>query len=329
MTLKKLVLLIVILSIAGYGLAQETKPTLEQTVLKELSDKTCKCIDSIQTVNKKKADIAQEIGDCIDKYADSYQLMAKTFALTNIDSAITSKTDDNNKKVNVEIRIDMNKNSPEYKKYYYELERYLMDNCAAVKAKVANDDQIKDVSLSENKEAMKWYHKGDDELKEKNYQKAVEMYEKALKIDAKFAFAWDNLGISYRMLGKYDKALEAYQKSLALDPKGLFPLQNIPVVYIYKKEYQKAIDAYEKLALVDDKNPEVYYGIGNIYASELQEYEKALPNLCKAYNLYIEQKSPYRTDAEKLINVVYAGMKKQGKTKQFSEILKKYNISNN
>jgi hypothetical protein len=48
--------------------------------------------------------------------------------------------------------------------------------------------------------------------------------------------------------------------------------------------------------------------------------------MCKAYNLYIEQKSPYRTDAEKIINIIYSEMKKQGKENRFVEILKENNI---
>jgi tetratricopeptide (TPR) repeat protein len=147
-----------------------------------------------------------------------------------------------------------------------------------------------------------------------------------LKIDPKFAFAWDNIGICYRRLENYDKALEAYQNSLKIDPNGTMPLQNIAIVYQYKKQYDKAIAAYEKLGEIDKDNPEIYYGIGNIYATYLLDYEKGLSNMCKAYNLYIKQKSPFRTDAEKLINGIYREMKLQGKEARFAEILKENNI---
>lgn len=57
--------------------------------------------------------------------------------------------------------------------------------------------------------------------------------------------------------------------------------------------------------------------------------KKPLNNLYKAYNIYVKQKSPYRTDAETLIQNVYHELKKQGKEKIFDEILKKNNISPN
>jgi tetratricopeptide (TPR) repeat protein len=52
------------------------------------------------------------------------------------------------------------------------------------------------------------------------------------------------------------------------------PLQNIAVAYVHKKEFDKAITAYEKLAEVDKNNPEVFYGLGNVLAMDLKEYEK-------------------------------------------------------
>jgi len=128
-------------------------------------------------------------------------------------------------------------------------------------------------------------------------------------------------------LGEYDKAIGAYNKSLEVDPTGLLPLQNIAIVYQYKKEYKKAIKAYEKLAEIDKYNPEVYYGIGQIYSVYLKEYEKGLDNMCKAYNLYVEQKSPYRSDAEEIISMIHTEMKKEGKEEKFNEILKLNKIS--
>ena len=166
-----------------------------------------------------------------------------------------------------------------------------------------------------------------DESKKENFEKAVQYFEKAVNEDPEFAFAWDNLGLNYRRLNKFDKAIVSYRKSLEIDPNGLMPLQNIAIVYQYKKEYLNAINAYEKLAQIDKNNPEIFYGIGNVYATNLNDYEKGLENMCKAYNMYIEQKSPYRTDAEKIINVIYTEMKKQGKEDKFNQILKANNIS--
>jgi hypothetical protein len=51
--------------------------------------------------------------------------------------------------------------------------------------------------------------------------------------------------------------------------------------------------------------------------------------MCKAYKMYTEQKSPYRTDAEKIIRYIYSEMKKQNKTDTFNQILESNNINQN
>lgn len=321
--MKKIVLLVIAIAFYSKGISQEVKKVGSETLLKELAENGCKCVDSIPTYNRPKNEIAMDISDCIDKQIGAYQLGSK---LLQID-VLKEKAPEKNGKKQVDISFDTNENSDEYKQYYFEMERYMMSNCKSVKEKIATNEKQSSKSFSKNKKAIEFYNKGMDQSESDNYEKAIEYFEKAVKEDSEFAFAWDNLGISYRKLNNYDKAIECYKKSLEIDPKGLMPLQNIAIVYQYKKEYQKAIDAYSKLAEIDKNNPEVYYGIGNVYANDLKEYEKGLDNMCKAYNLYVYLKSPYRTDAEKIISIIYVEMKKQGKEEKFNQILKDNNIS--
>jgi hypothetical protein len=51
--------------------------------------------------------------------------------------------------------------------------------------------------------------------------------------------------------------------------------------------------------------------------------------MCKAYNIYVAQKSPYRSDAEQVIKNIYGQMKKENKEDQFNKILKDNNIRSN
>lgn len=329
--MKTLFLLIFFTAFSTTSLSQETKSTEKEIkfdnkkFLKELSDNACKCIDSIQTGYKIADSVAAEIHGCIDKQVGAYQMGTKLATLGNLDAIENDK--EGKKEVNITINI--NPNSKEYKQYYYEIETYLMSNCTSIKKKIASNEVVNAGSLSTNSEAIKYYNLGIDASENEKYEKAIEYYRKAIVFDSNFAFAYDNIGICSRKLNRYDDAIDAYEKSLKIDPNGLTPLQNIAVAYIYKKDYKKAVKSYEKLAKLDSKNPEVYYGIGNIYAQYLFDYEKALENLCQAYTIYVEQKSPYRTDAETLINIVYQGLKKEGKEKVFNQILEKYHISQN
>lgn len=324
--MKLIVVVLLIIGAYSYGYSQ-TPPkddSLKIHLLQTSSEKSCTCVDSIHVYNKTREKVAEEVNKCIENETVSYQTMAKLFGLT---STLDEKALQEGTKKEINIEINANSNSNEFKKYYYEIERYMMNHCASLKTKIAANDLTNRYSMSNDREALQYYSKGQDEFKLEHFEKAIELFEKAVKIDPNFAFAWDNIGICYRKLNNYDKAISAYKESLEIDPVGMTPLQNIAIAYMFKHEYDKAIDAYQQIAAIDPSNPEVYYGIGNVYANALQDYEKGLDYMCKAYSLYVELKSPYRADAEKIINRIYGEMKKARKEEAFNKILKVHNIA--
>ncbi len=281
-------------------------------ILEMFSENTCQCIDSLEIMNRDAELMSEGISKCIDKQVMSYQMFDKLNEVT------LSEGD-------ASISINMNTKSGEYKSYYKKLEEGIMTYCPKSIKSAIVDNLIYKNSITENPKAAKLFDQGVNIMKEENYAGALPYFKKAVKEDPNFAFAWDNLGLCYRRTGKVDKAIEAYQKSLEIEPNGSFPIQNLAVAYETIEKNDKAIEYYEKL---DKLNPERYYGAGRNYII-LGEVEKGLDQLCKAYNLYVDQKSPYRTDAESIIAEVYRMMKEEGKEEKFLEILKKNNINTN
>lgn len=274
----------------------------------------CNCIDSMSLVNKKQADIASEISTCIDKQVMMYQLLKQTMSIT---------LDTGN---NHTILLADDKNSAAYKKYYYELERYLMDSCESLQVAVNANNMHAENSVSKNPLAIDRYKQGEEEMEKGNYQAALNHFENAVTIDPKFAFCWDNMGICHRKLGNYEEAIAAYKQSLVYDPSGMTPLRNIAVVYEFQKKYSLAASSYKNLVKQYPDDPEGYFGLGRMLFIQ-DELEDGLDNMCKAYNLYVKMKSPFRTDAEKLMGGMFQEMKEKGKEKAFQKILKKNNIS--
>lgn len=307
------------------GFSQSSIQDGSQVFLRELSENGCKCVDTISSSNKSKEALSKEIAKCINAQVSAYQLGSKLMAVKEPKN--NSKVAEGKKQIN--ININTNEDSKEFRNYYYELERYMLKHCSSLKVKMAANGDENDKSMSTNTKAIGYYYQAIEASKVEDFKNAVLLYEKSLAVDSTFVNAWDNLGICYRRLKDYDKSIHAYNKSLELNPNGLMPLQNIAVVYRYKQDYLHAIQAYERLSLLDKNNPEVYFGIGQVYAFGLKEYEKGLDNICKAYNLYIVQKSPYRSDAETTINQIYIEMKKLGEEDKFDHILKQNNIAPN
>lgn len=317
---------LLLLSMPGFTQVDTIRGEAAQKLIKEITSKVidttkflsksgkeaCACIDSIKLTAKSQEELSAEIGDCIDKEVIGYIGALKLYrSMMNGES-------------NIELNTD--RRSVEYKTGYFAIERWLMDSCKGIAKAVASNNKESENSFSKNENAMAAYASGVKAIDKEDYKSAGEYFATAVALDPQFAFAWDNLGLSYRKQGKLDQALEAYKASLRVDPKGAMPLHNIPVVYEYKKEYDKALEAYMNILAVFPDDPEAYYGAGRIYAAEKKDYEKALQSMCKAYNLYIKSSSPYRVDAEKNINFIYGMMKQEGKEKRFYEILEENNI---
>jgi tetratricopeptide (TPR) repeat protein len=286
--------------------------------LKQSALQACSCIDSIYKVVDDKKAMMDGFASCIDLQVNVYELMVQTFR-----SLENSSPD---KKIIVELS---NKKSDKYKETYYEIERWLKDSCSILNRAISSNDEAGEKSFSKNEDAMKAYYKGVEYLKKEVYEECIPWFDKAVKLDKEFAFAWDNLGLSYRKTGKYDKAEAAYKASLKADPKGKTALQNLAVVYQYQKRIDDAIAAYGQLLKYYPEETEVFYGLAIIYYEYKKDYELALDNACKAYNLYLKEKSPYRSDAEKVIQMIYAEMKKANKIDVFEKILKDNNIRSN
>jgi tetratricopeptide (TPR) repeat protein len=283
--------------------------------LQETGEVACNCIDSVNKSEKNKEKKLAAFSKCIDEQAQAYQLAEKILG--------TMKGTSN------KIELNINESSDEHKHYYYKIERWLRDSCATLNRIINSNDEARDKSFSTNQEAMKAYYKGVEFLKQENYDGAIPYFEQAVKLDSEFAFAWDNLGISYRKTNKLELAEAAYKASLKADPGGKTALQNLAVVYQYQKKYDEAIVAFKEILKYSDEDPETYYGIGLVYYNNKEDMEEALKNMCKAYNIYVSQKSAFRSDAEKVINLIYARMKKDKKEDVFNRILKENNINAN
>jgi len=298
--------------------AEQTKDLLNQIgfdstrMLGKYATEACTCIDSITVRKKDHKQISTDIAACIDRQTILYQSMME------ISRSMKSGN------LNIELNIDTD--SPKYKEHYFRIEEWLTDSCASLKRIVDTNNKESEFSFSKDKKAIEQYNKGIDYLNTENYKDALGWFEKAVKTDPQFAFAWDNIGICNRRLGNLDAALEAYKKSLALDPNGKTPLQNIPVVYQFKKDYDKALEAYQNLLVVFPGDAEGYFGIGRMYILK-SDYAKGLDNMCKAYNIYTEINSPYRVDAQTIISGLYKAMKEKGQEELFNKILKDNHIS--
>ena len=156
-----------------------------------------------------------------------------------------------------------------------------------------------------NNIGMAYYSEGE-------YDRAIEYYQKALKIDLKklgpehpdTAIRYNNIGTGYYSKGEYDRAIEYYQKALKIDlkklgaehPKIAIRYNNIGEAYRSEGEYDRAIEYYQKALKIDLKklgaeHPDTairYNNIGLAYNSK-GEYDRAIEHYQKALKIDLKK----------------------------------------
>lgn len=311
MKLKLLIVILMFVSEASFS-QDETEE------IKTVSEEACLCLEDIEFGMEKTA-LHEEIKSCIESSNLAFQLKNSLMKIKT-DSLAASKLimeTDTAPDVNITIYTDKN---------YKEIETYLLRNCEKMKSLMASDESQNENSISDKEKAIEHYSKGQDFYAKKKFKEAIGEYEKAVKADKTFAFALDNLALSHRQLGDYKNAIKYYNKSLKLDPNGRVPLMNKPVAYQLMGEFDKAIEGYEDFIEIYPTDPEGFYGMGRIYYDK-GDYENALDNMMKAFNMYNEISSPYARDAETIIVLFYGEMKEKGQLELFHRMAKKHDIN--
>jgi tetratricopeptide (TPR) repeat protein len=97
---------------------------------------------------------------------------------------------------------------------------------------------------------------------------AKKYYEKAIKLDPKYAEAINNLGAVYYAVKSYRRAVEQYKRALRYSPQSASILSNLGTAYFARKQYQDASIAYERALALD---PDVFEKRSSGAGTVLQE----------------------------------------------------------
>jgi len=97
-----------------------------------------------------------------------------------------------------------------------------------------------------------WYERGD-------YKKAVELSQKAIRLNPGYAAPLNNLGVAYAKQGKFAVALECYEKATGLEPHYATAFYNIGVTFYKLGDQDKAIEYFKKAFVADPKYRSVYH----------------------------------------------------------------------
>ncbi len=106
---------------------------------------------------------------------------------------------------------------------------------------------------------------GDQFFSEKKYDQAIEMYSKALKIDPELVRIPPKLGILYVLNKDYPKAEQMFETAVRSNPKDALITSNYASVLLLNDKLEEAVGA-AKLSLQIKPDPKTYMTLGQAYA---------------------------------------------------------------
>lgn len=101
------------------------------------------------------------------------------------------------------------------------------------------------------KKAKKLFQLGNNAYMNGEYEKALEYFDRALKIDPENASAWSNRGVVLKMLGRNEEAMKSYNRAIEIDPSHGDAWYNKGRLLMSMKRYKEAIHCYKKALEID------------------------------------------------------------------------------
>ncbi len=159
-------------------------------------------------------------------------------------------------------------------------------------------------------ESRRAFSEGRVAVFDKDYPRAVNLLERAIRLDPERAYAYNALGIAYLEQANYDTALLAFGEASRRAPFWAYPLHNSALAYVEKGDFDAAIATYQRAMRLAPKVDYLPYNLGLLFQrlNRLQEadvfYRKALalaPDRPEIWNAlgYLQFSRGKNADAER------------------------------
>jgi tetratricopeptide (TPR) repeat protein len=138
-------------------------------------------------------------------------------------------------------------------------------------------------AFQKTSEADKQAQKGAEYLSKKDWSRAVESYQKAVRADARHVEANYGLGVAYMNLRRTDEALAAFANVTAAqpNPRAREALVSTGAIHFALQHYKQAADALEQASALGDIGTTGHYFLGKAYFQSERD-DKALDSLRRA-----------------------------------------------
>ena len=113
----------------------------------------------------------------------------------------------------------------------------------------------------------------------KMYREAIEVYQQGPQDSP---VIWNKIGIAHHQMLQIDAARKCYEKAIKMDPKYAEAINNLGTIYYYRKSYRKAIGLYNRALKISPNSASIYSNLGTAlfarkkYQAAAAAYQTAL-----------------------------------------------------
>ena len=121
------------------------------------------------------------------------------------------------------------------------------------------------------RQARARYEAGANLINQRQYDRAIEEFDKAIEFDPDYAEAYCDRGIARYMKGEHDRAFEDFELAIEKDPTLGKAHFHRAMLLDMKGKRDEAIEAYESFIRYSQRSPEVYVNRANKRLAELKQ----------------------------------------------------------
>ncbi len=110
--------------------------------------------------------------------------------------------------------------------------------------------------------------RGNELAQKGDYDGAMAVYQKVLKVDEKNALAHNNLGIVYKRKGLYITAVEEFKAALDVLPNYFKAYNNLANVYFERAYYDEAVKYYNKCLAIKPNFADAHWNLALAYEKQ-------------------------------------------------------------
>lgn len=121
-------------------------------------------------------------------------------------------------------------------------------------------------------------------LSEKDSQKAIELYSKAIELNSFFGEAYNNRGLLKKKINDQEGALQDYNKAIELDPNDAYVYYNRGILRKDLNDKEGALQDYNKAIELNPNDASIYNNRADLYL-KMNDFDKALADVNHSIDL--------------------------------------------